>query len=163
MSEQPTAKITISIASQILCLDVADQQDVYSISTAANGAGERENSGCTPRGWHMISEKFGDGLPINSVFVARQATGEIYSDELAAAYPARDWILTRILWLTGLEAGVNQGEGCDSHARYIYIHGTPDSEPMGEPRSHGCIRMRNTDLLALFEQVDVGTIVQIVE
>ena len=163
MSEQPTAKITISIASQILCLDVADQHDVYSISTAANGAGERENSGCTPRGWHMISEKFGDGLPINSVFVARQATGEIYTDELAAAYPARDWILTRILWLTGLEAGVNQGEGCDSHARYIYIHGTPDSEPMGEPRSHGCIRMRNTDLLALFEQVDVGTIVQIIE
>jgi len=163
MSEQPTAKITISIASQILCLDVADQHDVYSISTAANGAGERENSGCTPRGWHMISEKFGDGLPINSVFVARQATGEIYTDELAVAYPARDWILTRILWLTGLEAGVNQGEGCDSHARYIYIHGTPDSEPMGEPRSHGCIRMRNTDLLALFEQVDVGTIVQIIE
>lgn len=163
MSEKPTASITISIATQTLRLDLVNQQLSYSISTAANGAGERENSGCTPRGWHMISEKFGDGLPINSVFVARQATGEIYSDELAAAYPARDWILTRILWLTGLEAGVNQGEGCDSHARYIYIHGTPDSEPMGEPRSHGCIRMRNTDLLALFEQVDVGTIVQIVE
>jgi len=163
MSEQPTASITISIATQTLRLDLVDQQLSYSISTAANGAGERENSGCTPRGWHMISEKFGDGLPINSVFVARQATGEIYTDELAAAYPARDWILTRILWLTGLEAGVNQGEGCDSHARYIYIHGTPDSEPMGEPRSHGCIRMRNTDLLALFEQVDVGTIVQIIE
>ena len=163
MSEQPTASITISIATQTLRLDLVDQQLSYSISTAANGAGERENSGCTPRGWHMISEKFGDGLPINSVFVARQATGEIYTDELAVAYPARDWILTRILWLTGLEAGVNQGEGCDSHARYIYIHGTPDSEPMGEPRSHGCIRMRNTDLLALFEQVDVGTIVQIIE
>lgn len=163
MSEQPTASITISIATQTLRLDLVDQQLSYSISTAANGAGERENSGCTPRGWHMISEKFGDGLPINSVFVARQATGEIYSDELAAAYPARDWILTRILWLTGLEAGVNQGEGCDSHARYIYIHGTPDSEPMGVPRSHGCIRMRNTDLLVLFEQVDVGTIVQIIE
>ena len=163
MSEQPASSITISIATQTLRLDLVDQQLSYSISTAANGAGERENSGCTPRGWHMISEKFGDGLPINSVFVARQATGEIYTDELAAAYPARDWILTRILWLTGLEAGVNQGEGCDSHARYIYIHGTPDSEPMGEPRSHGCIRMRNTDLLALFEQVDVGTIVQIIE
>ena len=163
MSEQPTASITISIATQTLRLDLVDQQLSYSISTAANGAGERENSGCTPRGWHMISEKFGHGLPINSVFVARQATGEIYTDELAAAYPARDWILTRILWLTGLEAGVNQGEGCDSHARYIYIHGTPDSEPMGEPRSHGCIRMRNTDLLALFEQVDTGTIVQIVD
>lgn len=163
MSEQPTAKITISIATQTLLLDLVDRQLSYSISTAANGAGERENSGCTPRGWHMISEKFGDGLPINSVFVARQPTGEIYSEQLAAAYPARDWILTRILWLTGLEAGVNQGEGCDSHARYIYIHGTPDTEPMGEPRSHGCIRMRNTDLLQLFESVDVGTIVQIIE
>ena len=163
MPEQSTAKITISITNQTLCLDVADQQQIYSVSTAANGAGERENSGCTPRGWHMISEKFGDGLPINSVFVARQPTSEIYSEQLAAAYPARDWILTRILWLTGLEAGVNQGEGCDSHARYIYIHGTPDTEPMGEPRSHGCIRMRNTDLLALFEQVDVGAIVQIIE
>jgi len=163
MSEQSTAKITISIATQTLLLDLIDRQLSYSISTAANGAGERENSGCTPRGWHMISEKFGDGLPINSVFVARQATGEIYSDELATAYPARDWILTRILWLTGLEAGVNQGEGCDSHARYIYIHGTPDTEPMGEPRSHGCIRMRNTDLLQLFESVDVGTIVEIIE
>lgn len=163
MSEQSTAKITISIATQTLLLDLVDRQLSYSVSTAANGAGERENSGCTPRGWHMISEKFGDGLPINSVFVARQPTGEIYSEQLAAAYPARDWILTRILWLTGLEAGVNQGEGCDSHARYIYIHGTPDSEPMGEPRSHGCIRMRNTDLLQLFESVDVGTIVQIIE
>lgn len=163
MSEQSTAKITISIATQTLLLDLIDRQLSYSISTAANGAGERENSGCTPRGWHMISEKFGDGLPINSVFVARQPTGEIYSDELATAYPARDWILTRILWLTGLEAGVNQGEGCDSHARYIYIHGTPDTEPMGEPRSHGCIRMRNTDLLQLFESVDVGTIVEIIE
>ena len=157
--------IEILISNQTLTLYNDDGSVVarYLVSTAANGAGERENSGCTPRGWHMISEKFGDGLPINSVFVARQPTGEIYSDQLAAAYPARDWILTRILWLTGLEAGVNQGESCDSHARYIYIHGTPDTEPMGEPRSHGCIRMRNTDLLALFEQVDVGTIVQIIE
>ena len=163
MIEHATAKITISIAAQTLTLSTADQPRIYSISTAANGAGERENSGCTPRGWHMISEKFGDGVPINSVFVARQATGEIYSDLLAAQYPTRDWILTRILWLSGLESGINQGAGCDSHARYIYIHGTPDTEPMGEPRSHGCIRMRHTDLLLLFEAVDVGTIVQIIE
>lgn len=163
MPEQKAPSITVSIAQQTLCLDLIDQQRVYPISTAANGAGERENSGCTPRGWHMISEKFGEGLPLNSVFVARKATGEIYSSALAAEYPQRDWILTRVLWLTGLEAGFNQGDGCDSHARYIYIHGTPDSEPMGEPRSHGCIRMRNLDVLALFDAVDVGTIVQIVE
>lgn len=161
--EQPMPSITISITAQTLLLDLVDQQRTYRISTAANGAGERENSGCTPRGWHMISEKFGESLPINSVFVARQPTGEIYSDVLAVQHPARDWILTRVLWLTGLEAGINQGVGCDSHARYIYIHGTPDSEPMGEPRSHGCIRMRNIDLLEVFDTVEVGTIVQIVE
>ena len=162
MIEQLPPQIIISIAAQTLTLLTADQPRIYRISTAANGAGERENSGCTPRGWHRISEKFGEGQPINSVFVARQPTGEIYSDTLAAQHPERDWILTRILWLSGLELGVNQGEGCDSHARYIYIHGTPDSEPMGEPRSHGCIRMRHADLLELFDCVEVDTIVQIV-
>ncbi|MEC7120810.1 MAG: L,D-transpeptidase [Pseudomonadota bacterium] len=154
-------KITISIAAQTLSLEADGQQQTYAISTALNGAGERENSGCTPRGWHMITEKFGADLPENSVFVARQATGEIYTAALANQFPNRDWVLTRILWLSGLEAGFNQGEGCDSHARYIYIHGTPDSEPMGEPRSHGCIRMRNQDVLKLFDQVEVGTIVEI--
>lgn len=163
MIEQPMPSITITISAQTLCLDLTDQQRVYRISTATNGAGERENSGCTPRGWHMVTEKFGDGQPMNRVFVARQSTGEIYSDSLAVQYPARDWILTRILWLSGLESGINQGEGCDSHARYIYIHGTPDREPMGEPRSHGCIRMRNSDVLELFEWVEVGTLVQIIE
>lgn len=163
MTEQQMPSITISISTQTLILNTIDQQRIYHISTALNGAGERENSGCTPRGWHMISEKFGEDQPLNSVFVARQPTNEIYSDQLAVSFPDRDWILTRILWLSGLELGLNQGEGCDSHARYIYIHGTPDSEPMGEPRSHGCIRMCNRDVLELFEVVEIGTIVQIID
>ncbi len=140
----------------------------YPVSTALNGPGERENSGCTPRGWHRISERFGDHSPENAVFVGRQETGEIYDQSLAQQYPKRDWILSRILWLEGLEMGWNaghncDGKGCDSHARYIYIHGTPDTEPMGEPRSHGCIRMRNRDVMELFEQVSTGTQVWIVE
>lgn len=163
MTQLHMPNIKISITEQCLYLSLPEQQHCYPISTAANGVGERENSGCTPRGWHMISEKFGEDQPINTVFIGRQPTGEIYTEQLAAQWPQRDWILSRILWLTGLEAGVNQGEGCDSHARYIYIHGTPDTEPMGEPRSHGCIRMRCRDVLALYDQVQVGTRVQIVE
>lgn len=135
----------------------------YVISTALNGIGEQEGSGCTPRGQHVISDKIGAGQACNSVFVGRVPTGEIYNTTLAAQYPQRDWILSRILWLYGLEPQFNQGAGCDSHSRYIYIHGTPDSEPMGEPRSHGCIRMRNSDVIALFDLVEVGTRVDIFE
>jgi hypothetical protein len=155
--------IWISIAEQRLrwTNHNGDQKD-YMISTAKNGAGEIENSGCTPRGRHVVAQKIGAGLPMNSVLVGRVPTGEIYNEALAAQYPARDWILSRILWLAGLEAGINQGAGCDSHARYIYIHGTPDTEPMGEPCSHGCIRMRNDDVIELFDAVYEGTPVQIV-
>ncbi|MDX1756631.1 MAG: L,D-transpeptidase [Marinobacter sp.] len=130
---------------------------VYPVSTALNGPGERQNSGCTPRGEHYVRARIGDGQPENSVFVARRPTGELYSAELARSCPERDWILTRILWLCGREWGKNRGPGVDSFRRFIYIHGTPDSEPMGEPRSHGCVRMRNCDLLALFERVPAGT------
>lgn len=159
--------IHINIATQILTLFLADKTLTFPISTAKNGVGEMQNSGCTPRGRHIISEKFGDNLPLNSVFVARQFTGEIYSDDLAKQFPKRDWILTRILWLDGCEMGKNKGENvqgiCDSKARYIYIHGTPDSEPMGVPLSHGCVRMRNADIVKLFDLVAVGTGVEIVE
>jgi lipoprotein-anchoring transpeptidase ErfK/SrfK len=134
----------------------------FSISSAANGAGEEQGSGCTPRGRHRIRIKIGAGEPENAVFVGRRPTGEVYSPELATEYPQRDWVLTRILWLTGLEPGRNRGGPRDTLRRFIYIHGCPDSEPMGEPRSHGCIRMRNRDLVELFEQVEVGTTVQIV-
>jgi len=160
--------ILIDISTQTLTLSSAAITRVYTVSTARNGVGEVEGSECTPRGRHVITEKIGGELPINAVLRGRQPTGEVYDAALATAYPARDWILTRILWLTGLDEGLNAGKNADginvdSHARYIYIHGTPDSEPMGEPKSHGCIRMRNQDIIDLFAHVDVGSTVEIVE
>lgn len=157
----PKADILIDLAQQILYLP--KHQKKYVISSGKNGIGEQENSGKTPRGWHKIAEKFGENMPINSVFIARQATGEIYSDELAEQYPQRDWILSRILWLQGLEQDFNCGDGCDTYQRYIYIHGTPDNEAMGEPLSHGCIRMRNADVIELFDLVDVNATVYLSE
>lgn len=117
----------------------------------------------TPRGWHVIRAKIGDGAPVNTVFVGRRPTGEIYSPELAKQYDARDWILTRILWLSGLEVNKNRLGSVDTMRRYIYIHGTPDEVPMGVVGSHGCIRMRNSDMIALFNRIPVGTKVLIVE
>ncbi len=138
-----------------LCMDVA-------VSTARNGAGERAGSHCTPRGLHQIRAKIGGGCPAGTVFVARRPTGEIYSAELARRFPGRDWILSRILWLSGLEVGRNRLGEVDTMRRFIYIHGCPDTEPMGIPLSHGCIRMRNADVIALFDRVSVGTRVSIV-
>jgi len=135
----------------------------YPVSTAQNGPGELFGSECTPRGVHSIRIKIGAGCPVNSVFVGRRLSGEIYSPELGRRFPERDWILTRILWLTGREPGRNRGGEHDSLRRFIYIHGCPDREPVGEPRSHGCIRMRNTDLLELFDRVCAGTLVEIRE
>lgn len=149
--------IRISIPEQRLTLLAGGRiAALYPISTARNGPGEQYGSGCTPRGWHRIRIKIGAGLPPNMVFVGRRPTGELYSSELAARYPERDWILTRILWLTGLESGCNRGGDCDTLRRFIYIHGCPDETPIGSPLSHGCIRMRNHDLLELFERVRVG-------
>lgn len=133
----------------------------YAVSTAANGAGEQMGSYQTPRGRHVISDKIGAGLPLYSVFRARLATGEIWSPQLGVEHPERDWILSRILWLDGREPGKNQGGEVDSHARYIYIHGTSDEHRIGTPSSHGCVRMRNADVAELFEWVEVGTPVNI--
>lgn len=155
------ADIIIDLQQQKLYLPKHHKQ--YVVSTGKNGIGEQENSGQTPRGWHRIAQKFGQGLAENSVFIARQATGEIYSPELASAFPERDWILTRILWLSGLEENFNCGAGCDTYQRYIYIHGTPDTEPMGVAESHGCIRMRNRDILELFELIPEQALVYLAE
>ncbi|MCW8947784.1 MAG: L,D-transpeptidase, partial [Sedimenticola sp.] len=136
--------IQINLAQQRLRLVSEDAVIAsYAVSTASNGPGEKEGSGCTPRGLHRIRLKIGDGLPENAVLVGRRYTGEIYTPSLAEANPKRDWILTRILWLTGIEPKKNRGGNVDSLRRFIYIHGTPDSEPMGRTASHGCIRMRN--------------------
>lgn len=158
-------KIMVSVARQMLAL-LADDGRVlreYSVSTAAAGVGEVPGSYRTPRGRHLIRAKIGDGAPANTVFVRRRPTGEIWTPELAAAHPGRDWILTRILWLSGCESGFNRGGDCDTMRRYIYIHGSPDSAEMGRPGSHGCIRMRNADLVELFAQVPCYTPVEISE
>lgn len=129
----------------------------YLVSTARNGPGERLNSECTPRGWHAIGQKIGAGAAPGTVFVGRVPTGEVWSPAFAATQaPGRDWILTRILWLEGLEPGVNAGGEVDSRARYIYLHGTPDTAVMGVPGSRGCVRMRNVDIIELFDRVVEG-------
>ncbi|MCG8313172.1 MAG: L,D-transpeptidase [Pseudomonadales bacterium] len=133
----------------------------WPISTSMYGVGNQENSGMTPLGEHYVRAKIGAGCRTNAVFVGRRFTGEIYSEALATEHPSRDWILTRILWLCGKEPGVNRLGQVDSMRRYIYIHGTPDSEPMGIAKSHGCVRMRNSDIIALFDQVAPGTPVKI--
>lgn len=158
----PRHAIRVELASQTLVL-LARGRPVacYPVSTAEQGPSERFGSGGTPRGRHRIRIRIGDGCPVGAVFRGRRPTGEVYGPELAARWPERDWILTRILWLTGLEPGRNRGGDVDTLRRFIYIHGCPDSAPMGVPRSHGCIRMRNVDLLDLFAQVRAGTLVEI--
>jgi L,D-transpeptidase YbiS len=133
----------------------------YPVSTAANGPGEQSGSYCTPRGRHRIAEKIGAGAPLCAAFTSREPTGEIWTPELDAENPGRDWILTRILWLDGLEPGRNQGGTVDTHDRYIYIHGTHEEHRLGTPASHGCIRMKNADVAELFDLVKVGTEVRI--
>lgn len=157
-------QIQISLADQRLwLLDPAGVLGTWPISSARNGAGEHSGSECTPRGWHRVRARIGAGCPPGTVFVGRRPTGEVYSPELARAQPGRDWILTRILWLCGEEPGFNRLGEVDSMRRYIYIHGCPDACPMGVAQSHGCIRMRNRDVIELFDQVDAGTRVWIQE
>ena len=157
--------IEISIQHQTLTLfdNFGGVNAKYSVSTAANGVGCEKDSGCTPLGVHIIRAKIGAGAAPNLVFVGRRTTGEICTPELMAEFPNRDWILTRILWLSGTEIGKNRLGNVDTMQRYIYIHGAPDSAEMGKIGSHGCIRMRNADVIALFDAVPVGTTVVISE
>lgn len=133
----------------------------YPVSTALHGVGELNGSGCTPRGLHRVRAKVGAGCDTATVFVGRRPTGEVFTPELALQHPGRDWVLCRILWLTGCEPGLNRGGAVDTLRRYIYIHGCPDGTPLGEPASHGCVRMTNADVADLFGQVPVGTLVRI--
>ncbi|MGI9343200.1 MAG: L,D-transpeptidase family protein [Gammaproteobacteria bacterium] len=150
--------LTISLTDQRLeVLDDDVPQRCFAVSTSGWGPGERINSQCTPRGRHVIRAKIGAGQPAGAVFVARRPTGEVFTAGAAEREPERDWILTRILWLSGCEVGHNRLGAVDSMRRYIYIHGAPDDAPMGVPFSHGCIRMRNSDVIELFDLVDVGT------
>lgn len=139
------------------------KQGSFAVSTAANGPGEQIDSGCTPRGEHIIRAKIGAGEPVNTVFRGRRPTGEIYLKGMREQQPDRDWILTRILWLSGTQPGINRLGSVDTMRRYIYIHGTPDEVELGVPGSAGCVRMRNADLLELFDLVNTGTRVTIHE
>ena len=157
--------IDVSIADQSLTVynSNGSPRFNYRVSTARNGAGERRDSERTPRGRHQVRAKIGTGCIANTVFRGRRPSGELYSPELKRRYPQRDWILTRIMWLSGLEPGHNRHGLVDTMRRYIYIHGAPDEDRIGEPSSHGCIKMRNIDVIALFDQIPVGTIVTIRE
>lgn len=162
MPADSSRRIEIDVAGQTLRLiDGGRLTASWPVSTAANGLGEQMGSECTPRGAHRVRLKIGRNCPLGTVFVGRRATGERYSPLLAARFPERDWILTRILWLTGCERGRNRGGACDTLRRFIYIHGCPDSEPVGTPGSHGCVRMRNTDIVGLFDLVENGCPVDI--
>jgi L,D-transpeptidase YbiS len=158
-------RIEISIGRQTLALldDAGKAMRSYTVSTARNGAGERRGSNCTPRGRHVVRARIGAGQPLNTVFVARRPTGELWTPELQERFPGRDWILTRILWLSGCEPGRNRLGEVDTMRRYIYLHGSPDTVAMGAPGSIGCVRMRNADIVELFDLVRPGTPVDISE
>jgi lipoprotein-anchoring transpeptidase ErfK/SrfK len=156
-------RININIRLQHLDLldDSGNLIKRYPISSAKNGVGELNGSFCTPRGRHIIRAKIGAGQPLNAVFIERRPTGEVYTPELAGSFPGRDWILTRILWLSGSERGYNRMGRVDTMRRAIYIHGSPDTAQMGKPGSRGCIRMHNRDIVELFDLVPIRTSVEI--
>jgi lipoprotein-anchoring transpeptidase ErfK/SrfK len=150
----------------MILIDIGTQQlsfqgRAWSVSTAKNGPGEKNGSFCTPRGRHIVRAKIGAGQPPGTVFVRRRPTGELWTPELHAKYPGRDWMLTRILWLSGKQPGFNRLGDVDTMRRYIYIHGSPDTAEMGKPGSIGCIRMRNRDVVELFDLVPPYTPVEI--
>ena len=154
--------ITIDLDAQTLVLCDGDEEVArYTVATARNGAGERQGSGCTPRGLHLVRARIGAGAPRGAVFQGRRATGEVCDQTAFRAAPDRDWILSRILWLSGCEPGRNRLGEVDTMRRHIYIHGTPDAVPLGVRSSHGCIRMRNAQVIELFDRVPVGTPVNI--
>ncbi|MSQ55316.1 MAG: L,D-transpeptidase [Betaproteobacteria bacterium] len=156
-------KIRIDAVRQQLALedDAGRVVKTYAVSTAEKGLGEANGSMCTPRGRHIVRAKIGAGRPMGAVFVGRRPTGDVWTPELHERYPGRDWMLTRILWLSGCEVGRNRLREVDTMRRYIYIHGAPDNAPMGVPGSHGCVRIANADVAELFELVPPYTPVEI--
>lgn len=154
--------MSVSVADQELHLRLADGRSRrYGVSTAANGTGCRQGSFCTPTGAHRVRLKIGEGCPVGTVFRRRRPTGEVFTPALGAAHPGRDWILSRILWLDGLQPGINRGGDVDTLRRFVYIHGTADEHLIGRPASHGCIRMRNADIVELFDLVPCGAVLHI--
>ncbi len=161
-------RIVVDVASQRLyllhqCHGVSSLIKSYPVSTAGKGTGQSRDSERTPLGLHIVRAKIGAGLPAGAVLAGRRPTGEIYSPQIACKYPERDWILSRILWLSGTQIGHNRLGKVDTMRRYIYLHGSPEETEMGIPGSHGCVRMRNQDVIELFDAVPVGTPVEIRE
>lgn len=157
-------RIRVSVDSQRLTLfdDAGVAIRRYPISTAAKGVGQIKGSECTPLGRHLVRARIGAGMPLNTVFVGRRPTGEILDEGLLRVAPERDWILTRILWLSGCEPGKNRLGEVDTMQRFIYIHGTPDDARLGQAVSHGCIRMSSRDITELFELLPAYSQVDIV-
>ncbi len=154
--------VAVDVGTQSLTLFLQSNATVsYPVSTSRNGIGNLQDSFCTPLGLHEIAEKIGAGATSGEVFISRRPQGSIYSE--ADAGSGKDVITSRILWLRGLQQGLNRGGQCDSHRRYIYIHGTADETHIGHPASIGCIRMRNSDVIDLFERVETGCRVLIYE
>jgi L,D-transpeptidase YbiS len=155
-------RIIVSVADQTLRLrERGEDRLVFDVSTASRGTGCRSGSFCTPLGLHRIRLKIGAGCAPGTVFVRRRPTGEVFTPEARQRSPDRDWILTRLLWLEGLEPGVNRGGEIDTLRRFIYIHGTADEAQIGKPTSHGCVRLRNDDIVQLFDAVGNGTLVDV--
>lgn len=164
----PQLRLVIDVASQGLFVLEQDANETvlrrrYPVSTAARGCGQQFGSECTPLGRHIVRARIGAGLPAGSVLVARRPTGEVFTPALARKHPDRDWILSRILWLSGTEIGHNRLGSVDTMRRFIYLHGTPDATRLGRPGSKGCIRMTNRDIIELFDVVPSGTPVEIRE
>ncbi len=157
--------IRVGVKSQRLTLVGADGQDraSYTVSTASRGVGEQNGSLQTPRGWHRVCDKIGDGIAPDTIIYRREVTPWRYTPTLHAEYPDKDWILTRILWLCGLEPGRNAGGEVDSYERAIYIHGAGSHVRWGTPTSRGCVRMKSADVIELFDTVPLGTEVLIDE
>ena len=135
----------------------------YPVSTAEKGVGNKNNSYQTPLGLHYIRNKIGAGAARLSIFDSRSNTGKIATLETRPRHTGEDLVTSRILWLSGLEPGINQGQGVDSYRRYIYIHGTQEEGLIGQPASHGCIRMRNADVMDLFKRMPERSLVWIIE
>ena len=164
MKKAPTVALQISLEDQRLYrLNAGELEKVYPVSTARNGPGGLNGSECTPVGRHVVRARIGSDQPAGSVFDARRPTGEIFHSDMLHEFPERDWILSRILWLSGTQIGINRLGDVDTMRRYIYIHGAPDELPIGVPASHGCVRMRNADIIELYDAVPIGTTVTIVE
>ena len=157
-----TYKIDIDISQQRLYLKQNDDLiKSYPISSSKFGEGSTENSNMTPLGLHVIKEKIGTDVPINTLFISRINTKRTVNIENSRNKTKDDHITSRILWLDGLEEGKNKGKGVDSYSRYIYIHGTHEEGLIGEKASHGCIRMLNNDVIDLYNYVNIGTKVYI--